>query len=88
MAAFFWLEAEWKPRLLLCVFELLEALCNSMYRVDVLTGIWLTDLERNSCLFAVIKSCFTRCLKQNYHDFSKVAAYNKEETASSMVCDA
>lgn len=44
-----------------------------------------TERERNSCSSAVIKNCFTLCLKQDGQDSPKIADYNEEETLQSIV---
>lgn len=51
-----WVKAKYKRRLLLRVFENLEALSKNVYSVDVLTAIRWTEREWNSCPADVIKT--------------------------------
>ena len=83
-----WVKGQYKRRLLLRVFENLEANSKNIYSVDVLTAIRWTEREWKRCSADVIKNCFTHCFKQCGHETTSDSCYDEEETLQSRARDA
>lgn len=80
-------KAKYKRRLLLRIFDNIEANHKYIYYIDVITPIRWTYEKWNACPATVIKNCITHCFKKgsDYHDLSSVSF---DETLDNIQRDA
>lgn len=84
-----WVKRRYKRRLLLRVFENIEANAKSIYNVDVLTAIRWTEREWEECPASVIENCFKHCFKkEGEEDPGSDDALRDEEVLAQMSRDA
>lgn len=82
-----WVKAKYKRRLLLRVFENLEARSKRIYSVDVLTAMRWAEREWKNCPTTVIRNCFKHCFRRDGQDIAEDSGYDEQETLQSMVRD-
>lgn len=74
-----WVKRRYKCRLLLPVFENLEARVKIINKVRVLTVIRWTETEWNNFPSEAVRNCFKHCLKQNWQDVADLDSGEAEK---------